>query len=382
MRGRGSPSSPRTRALLTIALLSISLGFVQPTPASSTTSYGSPSWLPFRGTTTIGCARNNGCGPNAHGYWAIDIPLTKNQPVYATGKGQVVIVQDGQGGNCDQSVYASPADCPEGKKGNALLIDHGAFGYTLYGHFTSIAVHQGDWVTEGTVLGGAGDSGWAPPGFVHVHYEQWSPGDLLTVVNNPPRIQPNPMSGCISSTKVTYPAHLGGATWDDCPPSSAQLENDGGCNPDEASCVSGFVDVLPTHPFCPDIKWMVDNHVTTGYPDGLFWPGRTTSRQAAVAWLYRYAGSPTGPFPNPGFSDVSSSSQFYDAISWAVSQNIITGYGDGTFKPERNVSRQAFVAFLYRLAGSPGAGPNRASPTCRRRTRSSPRSRGRSPMGS
>lgn len=58
------------------------------------------------------------------------------------------------------------------------------------------------------------------------------------------------------------------------------------------------------------------------------------------------------PFPGTAnsqiFSDVSRSHWAHDSITWAVEQRIVTGYPDGTFKPENPVREAEFLAMLFR----------------------------------
>ena len=117
-----------------------------------------------------------------------------------------------------------------------------------------------------------------------------------------------------------------------------------------------FTDVPPGHPFFADIEWLASSGVTGGYADGTFRPAGSLTRQNMAAFLYRYVGSPAGPFPDPGFSDVPPSHQFFTAISWLAQSGITGGYADGTFRPAEPLSRQGMAAFLHRMAGSP-AGP-------------------------
>lgn len=41
---------------------------------------------------------------------------------------------------------------------------------------------------------------------------------------------------------------------------------------------------------------------------------------------------------------------FADAVNWAAANNIVTGYGDGTFGPDNNITREQMAAILYRYA--------------------------------
>jgi hypothetical protein len=118
-------------------------------------------------------------------------------------------------------------------------------------------------------------------------------------------------------------------------------------------------DVPYDHPFYADIAWLVETGIATGYADGTFQPAGVVTRQATAAFLYRFAGSPEGPFPDPGFTDVPTDHPFYEAIAWAADSGVASGYSDGSFQPGGVVSRQATAAFLHRLAGEPEvAGPS------------------------
>jgi hypothetical protein len=116
-----------------------------------------------------------------------------------------------------------------------------------------------------------------------------------------------------------------------------------------------FSDVPPRHPFYWEIWWAVENDVTSGFPGGTFRPLESVSRQAVVSWLWRSSGSPDPTAPPP-FSDVGPTHPFRDAIAWAAAEGIVGGFADGTFRGNEPVNRQAVVAFLWRMAGSP-AGP-------------------------
>ena len=114
-------------------------------------------------------------------------------------------------------------------------------------------------------------------------------------------------------------------------------------------------DVAPTSNFAADIDWLITNKITNGYDDGTFRPGDTIKRNAFAAFLHRVAGSPVPELPDtPTFSDVPHTGQnFHQEIEWLATQNIVRGYADGSFKPGGTVNRDAMAAFLYRAAGYP-----------------------------
>ncbi|WP_430868463.1 S-layer homology domain-containing protein [Demequina aurantiaca] len=115
-----------------------------------------------------------------------------------------------------------------------------------------------------------------------------------------------------------------------------------------------FSDVTPNHQFAYEIEWLVDQSITTGYSDGSYKPKYSVTREAFAAFMYRLAGSPSYSAPKKsGFKDVPTNDQFYKEISWLSDQRITTGYSDGTFRPGDEISREAIAAFLYRASGSP-----------------------------
>ena len=125
----------------------------------------------------------------------------------------------------------------------------------------------------------------------------------------------------------------------------------------EPACdAEAFTDVDDTNPFCDDITWLIDRGVTTGFEDGTFRPLVGTTRQGMAAFLYRDAGSPDGPTPAcdaEAFTDVDETNPFCGEITWLADQGITDGFGDGSFRPQVVVSRQAMTGFLYHRAGRP-----------------------------
>jgi len=75
----------------------------------------------------------------------------------------------------------------------------------------------------------------------------------------------------------------------------------------------------------------------------------TLSRGTAVALLYRVSGEPYINFETV-FIDVSDESNYADAIIWAYKNNIVHGFGDGSFKPYDTITNEQFALLLYRYA--------------------------------
>jgi glucose/arabinose dehydrogenase len=110
-----------------------------------------------------------------------------------------------------------------------------------------------------------------------------------------------------------------------------------------------FTDVPESDPFFHEIEWLADEQITTGFNDGTFRPNQGTNRGAMAAYLYRFSGSPTYTPPgSPSFSDVALSFPFYDEVEWLVDQEVTTGFPDGTYRPGVNVTRASMSAFIFR----------------------------------
>ena len=92
-----------------------------------------------------------------------------------------------------------------------------------------------------------------------------------------------------------------------------------------------------------------------GFPDGTFLPYNSITRAETVALFVRtlttYSGinvpRVSSDISNK-FSDVSQDAWYYDYIAVAYRYGLITGYPDGTFKPDQSITRQEFAAILAR----------------------------------
>ncbi|MHA7965096.1 choice-of-anchor L domain-containing protein [Paenibacillus sp. CAU 1782] len=87
-----------------------------------------------------------------------------------------------------------------------------------------------------------------------------------------------------------------------------------------------------------------------GYPDGTFKPERGISRAQLAAAMVRGLGLEAGISENPttGFADVAATHWAAGYISVAVDMGLMTGYPDGEFKPERVISRAEMASFAAR----------------------------------
>lgn len=115
-----------------------------------------------------------------------------------------------------------------------------------------------------------------------------------------------------------------------------------------------FVDVKTSDWFYDSVKYVYENGMMKGLSDTVFAPNVTLSRAMLVTILYRLEGSPAVSEANP-FSDVAEGQWYTDAVIWANANGIVSGYGNGSFGPMDNITREQMAAILMRYAGYKGA---------------------------
>lgn len=123
-----------------------------------------------------------------------------------------------------------------------------------------------------------------------------------------------------------------------------------------------FYDVLDAERYYyTPVYWARGEGVAYGVTETLFRPALPCSRAEFVTFLWRFAGSPEAG-TDSGFADVPEDAYYAEAAAWGASQGIVFGTGDDSFSPDDTVTRAQAVAFLWRYSGSPeedGASPFR-----------------------
>ncbi len=198
--------------------------------AAGVNQVSAPEWLPVRTSTgapggaelLVGCTYRSQlpvCGGH-HQYWAIDMALGANRaPVFAAGAGRATLGWDASGW------------------GNYVIVDHGAFGKTLYGHLAEASVAPGQWVDQNTQVGLVGTTG-DTRGTPHLHFEYddnvggfgggGSPND------------PGELKACHGNTLVSY------GSWEGLAWGSRSVHSDG------TTCGLTVTDVATRyHPLVP-----------------------------------------------------------------------------------------------------------------------------------
>ena len=116
------------------------------------------------------------------------------------------------------------------------------------------------------------------------------------------------------------------------------------------SRVDPATDVGEAHPFRDAIAWAAEEGIVGGFPDGRFHGSAPVTRQALAAWIWRYLNHPPTSLPS-GFTDVPDSHTYAREIAFVAHSGIATGYPDGTFRPDNQITRQAVAAWMCRTSG-------------------------------
>lgn len=109
----------------------------------------------------------------------------------------------------------------------------------------------------------------------------------------------------------------------------------------------GFTDIHRGKEGYEEVAAAVELGFIQGKLDNTFDPyGRLTRGQMAsiLVKAYKLQGVNASEF-----KDVHANHEAYDIVDRLAANGITTGYADGTFKPDTNVSRQHFALFMYRI---------------------------------
>ena len=94
-------------------------------------------------------------------------------------------------------------------------------------------------------------------------------------------------------------------------------------------------------------KW-VDSGLAKGYPDGTFKPDNNITRAEFVALLNR-AFTVQGNSEGAVFSDVAAADWYYTDVCAATSAGYVKGYEDNTFRPDKAITRAEAAAIVARM---------------------------------
>ena len=118
-----------------------------------------------------------------------------------------------------------------------------------------------------------------------------------------------------------------------------------------------FTDVSPNAWYYANVMEAAADGYVSGYGDGTFGPTRSITRAEFAAMIANVLGSTYSNDVDPAFKDVTSGSWANGAIAFCAENGIISGYEDGTFQPNKTITRQEAASMLrnaFHLTGSTG----------------------------
>lgn len=114
-----------------------------------------------------------------------------------------------------------------------------------------------------------------------------------------------------------------------------------------------FADIPADYMYAKEVKFLVDNKYVTGYGDGTFRPNETLSRAHAAVIISRVLGLDTTKVKDPGFKDVTPSHTYYKEIAAVQNAGIISGV-NGMYNPNSQLTRAQMakiIALAFDLKG-------------------------------
>jgi hypothetical protein len=125
-----------------------------------------------------------------------------------------------------------------------------------------------------------------------------------------------------------------------------------------ASQATATTFVPTTFPDVPTSYWAHDTisnlnglGYISGYPDGTFRPDNQITRAEFCAIMDKVLNLTTSTLQAQAFTDVNQADWFTQAVDTAVYAGIVKGYGDGTFHPNTPISRQEMACVLVQALG-------------------------------
>ena len=129
---------------------------------------------------------------------------------------------------------------------------------------------------------------------------------------------------------------------------------------DDNTMLNFFTDVHAEDYYYDAVLWAAQEGVTGGTSDTLFAPNAGCTRAQAVTFLWRAAGSPEPKSADLPFTDVPADAYYAKAAAWAVENGVAKGVAKGVsetlFAPDASCTRAQIVTFLWRAQQSPASG--------------------------
>lgn len=102
---------------------------------------------------------------------------------------------------------------------------------------------------------------------------------------------------------------------------------------------AAFSDVNSSTLYSQDIEWLANNNVIQGYPDGTFGPDKCVKRAELLKMIYELKDKELSNDTRSNFKDTEVGQWYVPYVNTAKEEGTVQGYPDGTFKPGQCVNR-------------------------------------------
>ena len=109
-----------------------------------------------------------------------------------------------------------------------------------------------------------------------------------------------------------------------------------------------FTDVASNAWYTEAVLVLASKHIIQGYPDGTFGPDKPITRAEFITMVSRFNDLTGGENP---FSDIASEHWAYRYIISSAMKRLVEGYPDGTVRPEKNITRAEATKIVNALLG-------------------------------
>lgn len=111
---------------------------------------------------------------------------------------------------------------------------------------------------------------------------------------------------------------------------------------------AGFKDLTPSSSHYVSVKELVARNIISGYPDGTFRPNQSVTRAQAAKMIALSLNLNLKNRANPKFKDMPSTHPYYKYIAALAEEGVISGFSDNTFRPNEAVTRGQIAKILVR----------------------------------
>lgn len=109
---------------------------------------------------------------------------------------------------------------------------------------------------------------------------------------------------------------------------------------------AGFTDISRTAWYYDAVSYVVEKGILNGTGYTSFSPGADMTRAMFVTALGRASGVDPADYAAAGFSDVNIGGWYGGYVQWAYENNIISGVGGGRFAPDQAITREQMASIL------------------------------------